>query len=182
VSLLQRAGAKRYLELLQELGMNPGVGVELFEGVVPVIQLPLTQPIGGSDAGIAGTSNLATTQLFNPANSSVNLHLISAVAQSSDDDSIFFGFLDTVLTSTHVAVWLNRLFSGGPQAVSASQDIAATGAIHEAFDALALVAIASKIAPHVVLKPGQGFFARLATTVFAINTNFVWREVPIIRT
>jgi len=180
---LSGAGARRFNRLLNSLSLNESANpLEVYEGIMPVVPLPDISPIAVGETTETGTVNVAHVQLFNPANSNVNLEIILGQCTVDVADILRWVYHDTALTTlTSDPEWADRTRQGGPRGEIRKQDVAGAGSDHEIVDVLAATIVRSAIAPVVVLGPGQGFLVRCATTALKIRGCFVWRERLILR-
>lgn len=178
--LLKRVGARRFNSLLEKLGSDESSDpLEIAPGVWVTIPLASLDPVAAGAQSKTGTVNIGSTQLFNPANSTVDLELVDVTAAVNTADNILFGFHNTALTETATEVWLDGRQVGTPQGQCFANDIAGVGNIFEFQDVLANSPVHSIMAPHIVLTPGEGFIVRCETTGFLIRVSYVWRERTI---
>jgi len=180
---LQRVGARRFNDLVERLGSSPSEDpLELLPLIVTTIELPSLNPVGGGEIGIAGTVNFATSQLFNPADSTADLHVLGVRYSASSAAIAAEGFHDTQLSSAGTESWLDRNIPGNPQGLVTSEDRLVIGTTLGTLELLADSPSDSRLAPNVILTPGTGWFVQLQVTAFVLRGTWLWREVPIIRT
>lgn len=157
--------------------------------LVPVVVLEDLAESDPGDArkfctGYASTGvpvNTGHVELWNPADSGVNVKVTRASCWLSAGGSFYVTFHSAALsTPSGVRINTNLGQSGDPAALTLSEDNAVPlGAVIGYYVYNAGAASSDIVQRPILLQPGQGLGMRAVTAATNVNANFLWEEVSV---
>lgn len=185
-SLRGQAG-RRVQALLDSLQIDQaGDQWSLLPFLLATVELPLAGLVAAANnanGGVALERN--GIQLLNPAESGVDIHVISIYGRGDSaaaESNIHIMLHDTALSTavTGNSAFLDTFQGTQPPVglIFSEADWTVAGLRIEQNEVLKDTSYVSKIAPHLILRPGSG----VVTTPSVVDedqlANFVWREAP----
>lgn len=182
---LQLQNAKATADLLAQLGITAPVRFAVSPTVIPVAVISTPDPASQAKlaygaafrGGAAG--NVAHTQIFNPANSGVIIHVDSCIITLPTATEVNVTLFDTALTTASATLgYRDRRLSGSPAAQVREQNNATLlGVIRMAFDAPANEGILIPL--DTFLGAAQGLVVAAVTANTTQVTTYYWEELPV---
>ncbi len=184
---LRGQAGRRVQALLESLQIDQGGDAwSLLPFLLATVDLPLAGLVATGNTSLPGVAAERNgIQLLNPAGSGVDVHVMAIWGRGDLVDieaTILLQLSDTALSTavTGGTRFLDRFHAAQPPValIFAEADWTVVGARAEQMQVILDTTYHSVIAPHVILRPGNG----IVSTPSVVNedqlVNFLWRETP----